>query len=80
MPSEQWNVRPIGEPWLGFLADVDRALESSLTIHCIGGFALSTLVDMPRPTGDIDFIDVFPDEGDRLLTIAGPRSDLADLI
>ena len=78
MPAEHWTPRPIGEPWLGFLREIDRALESSVTLHCIGGFALSVLIEMPRPTGDIDFVEILARDGEnQLLGIGGEGSAIA---
>ncbi len=48
------------EPWLSFLRDVDQALTQPLEVHCLGGFVLSVLWGLPRPTGDIDFIEARP--------------------
>ena len=68
----------IQEPWLGFLSDVDQALKVPVEVHCLGGFALSILCGLPRPTGDIDFIDVRPAKAnDELLKIAGEDTGLA---
>ena len=50
----------IPDPWLSFLRDVDQALENTVEIHCIGAFALLVLTGAPRPTADIDFIEVVP--------------------
>ena len=67
----------IQEPWLSFLRDVDQALGQSLEVHCLGGFVLSVLWGLPRPTGDIDFIEVRPDTGgDELIEIAGEDTRL----
>lgn len=78
MPVDRWKPRPLDKPWLRFLVELDRALDSPATLHCVGGFALSTLVDMPRSTGDIDFIAVLPEDGRaRLLKLGGEGSDLA---
>ena len=69
---------PIPEPWTSFLRDVDRALREPVEIHCLGGFALAVLWDLPRPTGDIDLIEVRPSiAGEELLHIAGEGSTLA---
>ncbi len=68
----------IREPWLSFLRDVDRDLEQGIEVHCLGGFVLSALWDLPRPTGDIDFIEVRPVRaGNDLLRLAGAGSALA---
>ena len=68
----------IQEPWLGFLSEVDQALTQSVEIHCLGGFVLSVLWELPRPTGDVDFIEIHPgDAGSELQAIAGEGSELA---
>lgn len=68
----------IPEPWLSFLRDVDRTLGQPIKVHCLGGFVLSVLWALPRPTGDVDFIEIDPSAaGDELLRIAGEGSDLA---
>jgi Nucleotidyltransferase of unknown function (DUF6036) len=68
----------IQEPWLSFLQDVDRNLTELVELHCLGGFVLSVLAKLPRPTGDVDFIEVKPSPaGERLLTIAGEGTPLA---
>ena len=68
----------IREPWLSFLREVDRSLGEPVEVHCLGGFALSVLADLPRPTGDVDFIEVRPGSACReLLEIAGHGTALA---
>ena len=68
----------IADPWLGFLREVDRALTGPAEAHCLGGFVLAVLWELPRPTGDIDFIEVEPaDAASELLDIAGDGSELA---
>jgi hypothetical protein len=69
----------IAEPWISFLREVDRALNRPVVTHCLGGFVLAVLWGLPRPTGDVDFIEVEPpDAGSELLAIAGEGSELAD--
>jgi len=47
-------------------------------VHCLGGFVLAVLWRLPRPTGDVDFIDVRPSHaGEDLLRIAGEGTALA---
>jgi len=68
----------IAEPWLSFLREVDRALDRPVVAHCLGGFILAVLWELPRPTGDVDFIEVEPsDAASELLDIAGDGSELA---
>jgi hypothetical protein len=52
----------IPAPWVTFLRDVDRALDKPVEVHCLGGFVLAILWDLPRPTGDVDFVEVVPSE------------------
>ena len=69
---------PIADPWLSFLREVDRALSRTVVAHCLGGFVLAVLWELPRPTGDVDFIEVEPpDAASELLDIAGEDSELA---
>jgi uncharacterized nucleotidyltransferase DUF6036 len=69
----------IPEPWLTFLSEVDRALTRTTEVHCLGGFVLSVLWALPRPTGDIDFIEIRPNTaGDELMKIAGEGSKLGE--
>lgn len=64
----------IPEPWRGFLQDVNRALNRPVEVHCLGGFVLWGL---PRPTGDVDFIEVEPSEASgELIRIAGAGSEI----
>lgn len=66
------------EPWLSFLRDVDRALTQAVEVHCLGGFVLNVLWGLPRPTGDVDFIEVRPGKaGEELKRLAGEGTELA---
>jgi len=48
-------------------------------VHCLGGFVLSVLYDLPRHTGDVDFIEVLPASAyDELLEIASQGTELAE--
>jgi len=68
----------IAEPWLSFLREVDRVLGQPVVVHCLGGFVLAVLWELPRPTGDIDFIEAAPpDAGSELVGIAGEGTALA---
>jgi len=55
MPSE----RP-PEPWDSFFRDLDLTLDQPVQLHCAGGFVISMLYGMPRPTVDVDVISVVP--------------------
>jgi hypothetical protein len=65
------------EPWRSFLLDLDTSLDRSVSLHCIGGFALAMLHDLPRPTADVDCLAVIPSgETARLQQLAGQGSVL----
>ena len=70
--------REVKEPWLSFLRDVDQELDGPIEVHCLGGFVLGVLWDLPRPTGDIDFIEIRPGKAtEELLGVAGEGTPLA---
>ena len=66
-------------PWRAFLVDVDRRLPRSIEIHCLDGFVAALYYDLPRPTNDLDYIEVVPhDAMATLQEIAGVESPLAE--
>jgi hypothetical protein len=68
----------IPEPWHSFLREVDEGLSERVEIHCLGAFVLMVLWDLPRPTGDIDIVEVAPTEATReLLKLGGEGSELS---
>ena len=72
------TLKPIQDPWLGFLRAVDKRLERPTAIHCIGGFTLQLFLEKSRPTGDIDFVETVPQGAAIDLTaIAGQNTELA---
>ena len=65
-------------PWREFLRQLDAALPGPIVLYCLGGFVVSMLYGLPRPTNDLDYVDVIPDaEQARLHMLAGPGSPLA---
>ena len=76
MPSA---TRPeLPNPWRAFLVDVDRQLPRPIEIHCLGGFVAALYYDLPRPTNDLDYIEVIPhDAMAALQELAGIESPLA---
>jgi hypothetical protein len=65
-------------PWRGFLEEVDRALSAPVQLHCIGGFIVAVRYGLPRPTNDLDYVEIVPrDAMEVLQRIAGPESPLA---
>src|SRR5258708_6993698 len=50
------------EPWSSFLSEVDHAATSEISMHCLGGFAVSLYHGLACPTGDIDVVEVSPED------------------
>jgi hypothetical protein len=64
--------------WQDFLREVDQALRQEVNLHCLGGFVLSALYGLPRPTGDLDYISANPFEArQEIEKIAGLGSRLS---
>ena len=64
-------------PWQRFLSEIDQRLTEPVELHCIGGFVVSLLYSMPRPTADVDFLTVVPHaEMRHLIELAGQGSAL----
>ncbi len=65
-------------PWGPLLAELDAALPQQVILHCVAGFALKALYDMPRVTADIEYIRTVPSFAVTVLNrIAGQDSELA---
>jgi hypothetical protein len=65
------------EPWHAFFAEIDETLDQPVALHCIGGFAIAMLYDLPRPTVDVDCLTVIPvDKTATLQSLAGEGSAL----
>ncbi len=65
------------EPWHSFFAEIDRAFDRAVALHCIGGFAMAMLYGLPRPTVDVDCLTVIPVEKTApLQSLAGEGSAL----
>jgi hypothetical protein len=65
------------KPWHSLFLEIDRAFQSPLALHCIGGFAIATLYGLPRPTVDVDCLAVIPaDQIAPLEVLAGAGSAL----
>jgi hypothetical protein len=55
------------EPWCSFLRDLDDALQSPARLDCIGGFVVTQLYGLDRPTADVDVIELAPREASEAL-------------
>jgi uncharacterized nucleotidyltransferase DUF6036 len=65
------------EPWNAFFADLDSVLPEEVHLHCLGGFVISVCYGMERPTDDVDFTSLHPnDQNERVLSLAGESSPL----
>jgi hypothetical protein len=65
-------------PWSAFLDELDQAISEPIELHCIGGFVVSLLYGLPRPTGDVDYIAAIPRYCiEELEQLAGRGSKLA---
>ncbi len=72
MPSKS-----IPEPWQSFLSDIDASLHEDVELHCLGGFVVTVLYDLARPTADVDVIAITPrSEIESVMSLAGQGSDL----
>jgi Nucleotidyltransferase of unknown function (DUF6036) len=77
MSSEDGNVTGVPSPWNLFLAELDARLPEAITLHCIGGFVVSVLYGLPRPTGDVDYVSAIPYHRiQELEVLAGRGSEL----
>jgi len=66
------------DPWKSFLQELDSLLSEEVALHCLGGFVLAVLYKLPRPTADVDYVNINPlPAQEHLLTIAGLGSRLA---
>ncbi len=67
----------IPQRWKPFLEEIDRRLQETTEFHCIGGFVIAMLYNFERETSDLDFINVFPRDGNNeLYDLAGEKSPL----
>src|ERR1700761_9835783 len=61
------------EPWHSFLTDLDESLNSTARLDCIGGFVVTQLYGLARPTADVDVIELAPREASETLTAIALR-------
>ena len=52
--------KAISEPWRSFLSELDRIATSTVRLDCIGGFVVTMLYGLSRPTADVDVIEIAP--------------------
>jgi Nucleotidyltransferase of unknown function (DUF6036) len=69
--------KSIPEPWQSFLADIEATLAEDVELHCLGGFVITVLYYLARPTADVDVIAITPrSEIESLMSLAGQGSNL----
>jgi hypothetical protein len=72
MPNKQ-----IPNPWKSFLQDIDSQLTDKVEFHCLGGFVVKMIYDLPRVTEDVDVITIAPvNNRKQILVLAGKDSKL----
>ena len=70
-------LKTIPEPWRSFLAELTAGATEELILPCLGGFVVTMLYGLERPTADVDVLAIFPHEaGPELLAKAGKKSPL----
>lgn len=48
------------EPWDSFFKELDEAVDMTVRLDCIGGFVVTLLYGLERPTADVDVIELAP--------------------
>jgi hypothetical protein len=65
------------EPWVSFLSELDSQLPQPTELHCFGGFVVSELYGLERPTADVDILQTTKGtDAATLQLLAGKRSEL----
>lgn len=69
--------KSIPEPWKSFLNEIDSQLNEPVDLHCLGGFVVTMLYGLKRPTADVDVFVIAPThQRQLLLELAGKGSKL----
>ncbi len=65
----------VPEPWATFLSEIDTGAREQVELHCLGGFVVTVLYGLARPTADVDVLVITPrGESERLIDLAGKGS------
>jgi len=65
------------EPWKSFFSEIDASLEEEVVLHCLGGFVMTMLYGLDRPTADVDVLPVGSNAAtESLIGLAGEGSPL----
>lgn len=65
------EVRRPPEPWDSFLKALDAEAQSVVRLDCLGGFVVTQLYGLERPTADLDVMELVPREAAEHLTALG---------
>ena len=49
-------LKSFPEPWKSFFTEIDESLEEELALPCLGGFVMTILYGLDRPTADVDVL------------------------
>lgn len=67
----------IPEPWHSFIAALDETASSEVHLHCAGGFVVTQVYGLARPTADMDVLLIAPaDQAEELVKQGGKGSEL----
>lgn len=67
----------IHEPWLSLLKEINDSLQSEISFHCFGAFAITVQFGLPRETSDVDVMSgIVQDHYGKLTEKAGKDSPL----
>jgi hypothetical protein len=61
------------EPWNSFFRELDEAVETTVRLDCIGGFVVTLLYGLERPTADVDVIELAPHAAAEIMMELGIR-------
>lgn len=50
----------VPEPWFSFLKELDALATSTVRLDCLGGFVVTMLYGLRRPTADVDVLEIAP--------------------
>jgi len=64
----------VPEPWHSFLTELDQTATGAVELHCMGGFVITQLYGLKRPTADVDVLYIGPDDQREPLLQKGRRS------
>lgn len=69
-------LTPPPEPWHSFLQELDAAARGETWLDCAGGFVITLLYGLTRPTADVDVLSIAPQEQRESILGAAGRGSL----